>query len=112
MLLQVNEVIATLPDGKISGMKPLADKVLIKLESAEEQTSGGVLIPDAAKEKPLVGTVVACGPGGKDPKGDITPMSVSPGNTVMYQKFAGTELSEDGQEYIVVSEMDIMAVLA
>ncbi|MBO7235315.1 MAG: co-chaperone GroES [Alistipes sp.] len=87
-------------------VKPLSDRVLVKPNPAEEKTAGGLFIPDTAKEKPLMGKVVAAGPGTADIK-----MEVKVGDVVMYGKYAGTEISYEGEEYLVMKQADIMAVL-
>ncbi len=87
-------------------IKPLADRVLIEPSPAEEKTAGGIIIPDTAKEKPQRGTVVAAGPGKKD-----EPMTVKPGDLVLYGKYAGTEITVDGQEYLIMRESDILAIV-
>jgi len=85
---------------------PLHDRVIVKAAPAEEKTAGGIIIPDTAKEKPQRGIVVAAGPGKKD-----EPMSVKPGNTVLYGKYAGTEIQIDGDDYLIMRESDIMAIV-
>ena len=85
---------------------PLHDRVIIKPAKAEEKTAGGIIIPDTAKEKPQRGTVVAAGPGKKD-----EPVTVKEGDTVLYGKYAGTEITIDGQEYMIMRESDILAVI-
>lgn len=87
-------------------IKPLADRVLIKPAAAEEKTIGGIIIPDTAKEKPLQGKVVATGNGTKDEE-----MVVKEGDTVLYGKYAGTELEYDGKKYLVMRQSDILAIL-
>ena len=87
-------------------VKPLSDRVLIEPAPAEEVTSGGIIIPDSAKEKPLKGTVKAVGNGTKDEA-----MVVKPGDTVLYGKYAGTELEFDGEDYVIVKMADILAVV-
>jgi chaperonin GroES len=87
-------------------IKPLADRVVIEPAPAEEKTAGGIIIPDTAKEKPLKGTVVAVGPGKKD-----EPMTVKAGDVVLYSKYAGTEITIDGKEYLIVKESDILAII-
>lgn len=87
-------------------MKPINDRVVIKPASAEETTSGGLIIPDTAKEKPLRGEVVAVGPG-KD--GNL--MTVSVGDSVLYGKYAGQELSYKGKDYLIMREDDILIIL-
>ena len=86
-------------------IKPLSDRVLVLPNPAEEKTAGGLFIPDTAKEKPLVGKVVAVGPGTAEIK-----MEVKEGDTVLYGKFAGTELNIDGFDYLIMSQNDILAV--
>jgi len=87
-------------------IKPLADRVLIQASAAEEKTAGGIIIPDTAKEKPQRGVVVAAGPGKKD-----EPVTVSVGDTVLYGKYAGTEISIDGKDYLIMRESDILAII-
>jgi len=87
-------------------IKPLADRVVIEPAPAEEKTAGGIIIPDTAKEKPLKGTVVAVGSGKKD-----EPMTVKVGDQVLYSKYAGTEITIDGKEYLIVRESDILAII-
>ena len=87
-------------------IKPLADRVLILPAPAEEKTIGGIIIPDTAKEKPLQGKVVATGNGTKDEE-----MVVKEGDTVLYGKYAGTELEYDGKKYLVMRQSDILAIL-
>ena len=87
-------------------IKPLADRVLVEPLAAEQKTAGGIIIPDTAKEKPQKGTVVAAGEGKKD-----EPMSVKVGDTVLYGKYAGTEISVDGKDYLIMRESDIFAII-
>ncbi|NCA84182.1 MAG: co-chaperone GroES [Clostridia bacterium] len=91
--------------GKIN-IKPLADRVLIEPSSAEEKTAGGLIIPDTAKEKPQRGTVVAVGPGKKD-----EPMTVKEGDVVLYGKYAGTEITINNTNYLIMRESDVVAVV-
>ena len=88
-------------------IKPLADRVLIKPDAAEEKTAGGLIIPETAKEKPLVGTVVAAGPGTEEIK-----MEVKAGDKVLYGKYAGTEITHEGETYLMMRQNDLFAVLA
>ena len=88
-------------------IKPLADRVLVLPAPAEEKTIGGIIIPDTAKEKPLQGKVVATGNGTKDED-----MVVKEGDTVLYGKYAGTEVEFDGTKYLIMRQSDILAVLA
>ena len=87
-------------------IKPIADRVVVQAAAAEEKTVGGIIIPDTAKEKPQRGTVVAVGEGKKD-----EPMTVKVGDSVLYGKYAGTELSYEGKEYLIMRESDIFAIL-
>ena len=87
-------------------IKPLADRVLIKPAPAEEKTVGGIIIPDSAKEKPLKGEIVAVGNGTKDEE-----MVVKPGDTVLYGKYAGTELELYGEKYLIMRQSDVLAIL-
>ena len=87
-------------------LKPLADRVLVEPAPAEEKTVGGIIIPDTAKEKPQRGKVVAAGNGKKD-----EPMTVKAGDTVLYGKYAGTEITVDGKEYLIMRESDIFAIV-
>lgn len=87
-------------------MKPINDRVVVKPAKAESKTAGGIIVPDTAKEKPQRGKVVAVGPG----KGDVK-MTVKKGDTVLYGKYAGQELSHDGTDYLIMREDDILIIL-
>ena len=87
-------------------IKPLADRVLVLPAPAEEKTIGGIIIPDSAKEKPLKGKVIAIGNGTKDEE-----MVVKPDDTVLYGKYAGTEIELDGEKYLIMKQSDILATL-
>lgn len=87
-------------------IRPLADRVLVEPAAAEEKTASGIIIPDTAKEKPQKGQIVAVGTGKKD-----EPLTVKVGDTVLYGKYAGTEISVDGKDYLIMRESDIFAVL-
>lgn len=87
-------------------IKPLADRVLVQPAAAEEKTASGLYIPDTAKEKPQKGTVVAVGDGKKD-----EPLTVKVGDTVLYGKYSGTELTVEGSDYLIMREADIFAIL-
>ena len=91
--------------------KPLNDRVLVKRLESEEKTAGGLFIPDTAKEKPSRGAVVAVGPGKADDNGKRTPLSVKAGDTVLFNKYAGTEIKLDGLEHLVMREDDILAII-
>lgn len=87
-------------------IKPLEDRVLVLPQEAEQKTASGIIIPDSAKEKPQKGTVVAVGSGNKD-----TTMQVKVNDTVLYGKYAGTELSVDGKDYLIMRQSDILAIV-
>lgn len=87
-------------------VKPLADRVLVEPVAAEEKTASGIIIPDTAKEKPQKGAIIAVGTGKKD-----EPLTVKVGDTVLYGKYAGTEITVEGKEYLIMRESDIFAVL-
>ena len=91
-------------------IKPLGDRVVVKAEAAEEKTSSGLYIPDNAKEKPQRGTVVAVGPG-KVENGTKVDMTVSEGDTVLYGKYAGTEIALDGDDVLIMRESDILGIV-
>lgn len=95
----------------MASIKPLADRVLVRPDAAEETTSFGIIIPDTAKEKPQRGTVVAAGPG-KVENGTKVDMSVKKGDTILYGKYSGTEITLDGEEYLIMRESDILGILA
>ena len=87
-------------------VKPLADRVLVEAAAAEEKTAGGIIIPDTAKEKPMRGKVIAVGNGKKD-----EPVTVKVCDTILYGKYAGTELQIEGKEYLIMRESDIYAII-
>ncbi len=87
-------------------IKPLADRVIVEPAAAEEKTASGIIIPDTAKEKPQKGSVVAVGTGKKD-----EPLTVKVGDHVLYGKYAGTEITVDGKEYLIMRESDIFAIV-
>ena len=90
---------------------PLGDRVVIRPIPAEEKTKGGIFLPDTAKEKPVVGEIVAIGPGRKSDDGKLISLDVRVGDRVLYGKYSGTETSIDGGEYLILRESDIFAVL-
>ncbi|MDB5737070.1 MAG: co-chaperone GroES [Sphingomonas bacterium] len=92
--------------------RPLHDRVLVKRTEAEEKTSGGIIIPDSAKEKPQEGEVVAAGGGLKADDGKITPLDVKAGDKILFGKWSGTEVKIDGQDLIIMKESDILGILA
>jgi chaperonin GroES len=92
--------------GKKLNVTPLSDRVIVKPAPAEEKTAGGIIIPDTAKEKPQRGTVVAAGPGKKD-----EPVTVKVGDTVLYGKYSGTEIQIEGDDFLIMRESDILAIV-
>ena len=90
--------------------RPLHDRVLIEISDGEEKTSGGIIIPDTAKEKPQEGEVVAVGSGARTEDGKITPMDVKVGDIVLFGKWSGTEVKIDSKEYSIMKESDIMGI--
>ena len=92
-------------------LKPLNDRVLVKRLESEEKTAGGLYIPDTAKEKPSRGVVVAAGPGKRADDGKLMEMSVKAGDTVLFSKYAGTEVKLDGDDHLVMREDDILAII-
>ena len=92
-------------------LKPLQDRIVIKIIEDTEQTSGGIFIPDSAKEKPQKGEVVAVGSGKTNEKGEKEPMEVKVGDIVLYAKYAGTEVKVAGEEYTILKQEDILAIV-
>ncbi len=91
--------------------RPLHDRVVVKRIDAEEKSSGGIIIPDTAKEKPSQGEVIAVGPGARDETGKLIPVDVKVGDRVLFGKWSGTEVKIDGEELLIMKESDIMGVL-
>ena len=92
-------------------IKPLSDRVVIKPAPPDEKVQGGIIIPDTAKEKPQKGEIVAVGPGKASDTGEIIAMSVKVGDSVLYGKYSGTEVTIDNEDYLIVRESDILAVI-
>ena len=92
-------------------IKPLEDRIVVKSVEAEQTTASGLVIPDTAKEKPQEGEVVAIGPGRIDDNGNRVPLDVSVGDKVIYSKYGGTEVKYAGEEYLVLSARDVLAVI-
>ncbi len=92
-------------------LKPLADRIVIKVIEDTEQTSGGIFIPDSAKEKPQKGEVVAVGEGKTNDKGEKEPLGVNVGDIILYAKYAGTDVKMDGVEYKILSVKDALAIV-
>lgn len=91
-------------------LKPIGDKVIVKPKAEEEKTSGGIILPDTAKEKPQEGTVIAVGPGKVLENGERKPVSVKEGDTVIYSKYGGTEVTVEGEDYMILDEDSIYAI--
>ena len=92
-------------------LKPLADRVIVKPMEAEEKTKGGIILPDTAKEKPIEGTIIAVGPGKFTEDGKQVKMEVKEGDKVLYGKYSGTEVTVEGEEYLIMRESDIFAII-
>lgn len=93
-------------------LKPIGDKVIVKPKAEEEKTTGGIILPDTAKEKPHEGTVIAVGPGRVLENGERKPLSVKEGDTVVYSKYGGTEVTVEGEDYMILDEDSIYAIKA
>jgi len=91
--------------------RPLHDRVVVRRIDVEEKSSGGIIIPDTAKEKPSQGEVTAVGPGGRDEAGKLIPIDIKVGDRVLFGKWSGTEVKIDGQELLIMKESDIMGVI-
>ena len=91
--------------------RPLHDRVVVRRLTAEERTTGGIIIPDTAQEKPMQGEVIAVGPGGRDESGNLIKLDVKAGDRVLFGKWSGTEVKLDGVEYLIMKESDIMGIL-
>ena len=94
-----------------TNIKPLEDRILVRPEEGQETTVSGIVIPDTAKEKPQEGTVLAIGPGKRSDSGELIPMDVSVGDRVMYSKYGGTEIKVDGEELLILSSRDVLAIV-
>jgi chaperonin GroES len=92
-------------------IRPLQDRLLVQRTEGEEKTSGGIIIPDTAKEKPQEGMVIATGKGKPRDDGGITPLDVSAGDRILFGKYAGTDVKLDGEDYVILREDDVLAVL-
>jgi chaperonin GroES len=92
-------------------LRPLGDRIVVEPLEAEEKTKGGIILPDTAKEKPQEGKVVAVGKGKTDESGKLIPMEVKVGDKVLYGKYAGTEITIEGKEYMILREEDVLAVV-
>ena len=91
--------------------RPLHDRVVVRRVEAEEKSTGGIIIPDTAKEKPSQGEVIAVGPGGRDESGKLIPIDLKEGDRVLFGKWSGTEVKIDGEELLIMKESDIMGII-
>jgi len=92
-------------------LKPLADRIVVRAIEAEETTKGGIILPDTAKEKPVEGTIVAAGPGKISDDGKKIEMEVKVGDKVLYGKYSGTEITVEGEEFLIMRESDVFAIV-
>jgi chaperonin GroES len=92
-------------------LRPLHDRVVVKRIEQEQKTSGGIIIPDTAQEKPMEGEVVAVGPGARDDDGKLQPLDVKAGDRVLFGKWSGTEVKIDGVDYLIMKESDVMGII-
>jgi chaperonin GroES len=93
-------------------LKPLADRVIVKPMLQEEKTKGGIIVPDTAREKPVEGTVIAVGPGKVSEDGKTVKMEVKEGDKILYGKYSGTEVTVEGEDYLIMRESDVFAIIA
>ncbi|KAK4565068.1 hypothetical protein RGQ29_006927 [Quercus rubra] len=113
LILKDDDIVGILELDDAKELKPLNDRVLIKVVEAEEKTTRGLLLTQATKEKPSIGTVIAVGPGPLDEEGNRKPLSLAPGSIVMYSNYAGNEFKgKDGYDYIALRVSDVMAILS
>ena len=91
--------------------RPLHDRVVVRRITAEEKTSGGIIIPDTAKEKPMEGEIIAAGPGARDEAGKLVPLDVKAGDKILFGKWSGTEVKLDGEDLLIMKESDIMGII-
>ncbi len=108
--MNINQSIKGLKMAKMK-FRPLHDRVVVRRVESEEKTSGGIIIPDTAKEKPSEGEVVAVGPGARDEAGKLVPLDVKAGDRVLFGKWSGTEVKLDGQDLLIMKEADIMGIV-
>mmetsp|Transcript_2511 Transcript_2511/g.4591 ORF Transcript_2511/g.4591 Transcript_2511/m.4591 type:complete len:107 (-) Transcript_2511:1587-1907(-) len=98
-------------DLNVSTLKPLGERVLVKMDKTEEKTTGGILLPDNAKKKPQIGEIIAIGNNKKNSEDSVTSISLQIGNKVLYSKYAGTNIKINNDEYILLNEKDILAII-
>ena len=91
--------------------KPIGDRLAIELKESDEKTAGGIIIPDSAQEKPSQGVILSVGEGARDDKGNRIPLELKPGQTVLFGKWAGTEVTIDGKKIMIIKESDVMGVI-
>jgi chaperonin GroES len=94
-----------------TNIRPLEDRILVRPEEGEETTVSGIVIPDTAKEKPQEGTVLAVGPGKRSDSGELIPVDVSEGDRVIYSKYGGTDVKLDGEDLLILSARDVLAIV-
>ena len=94
----------------IMKIKPLQDKILVKRSEAEKKTAGGIIIPDTSKEKPSIGTVISVGPGARNEKGELVPMTLKEGDKILFSKWGGTEIPGD-DSLIILKESDVLGII-
>jgi chaperonin GroES len=92
-------------------IRPLHDRVMVRRVDEDERSSGGIIIPDTAKEKPMQGKVVAAGAGARDDNGKVMPLDVKKGDTILFGKWSGTEVTVEGEELLIMKESDIMGII-
>ena len=92
-------------------IKPLSDRIVVRVQEAEEKTASGIILPDTAQEKPQMGKVIAVGPGKSSDSGELIKMSLKKGDRVLYGKYSGTEITVDGDDVLIMRESDILATL-
>ncbi|GIS66194.1 MAG: co-chaperonin GroES [Rhodospirillaceae bacterium] len=92
-------------------IRPLHDRVMVRRVEEDERSSGGIIIPDTAKEKPMQGKVVAAGAGARDDNGKVMPLDVKKGDTILFGKWSGTEVTVEGEELLIMKESDIMGII-
>ena len=90
-------------------LQPLGDRLIVEVLDEEQTTASGIVLPDTAKEKPQRGTVLAVGPGGRNDSGDLVPLDVAEGDTIIFSKYGGTEVKVDGNEVLILRESDVLA---
>ena len=91
--------------------RPLHDRVVVRRVKSEEKTSGGIIIPDTAQEKPQEGEIIAAGPGARDEAGKLVPLDVKPGDRILFGKWSGTEVKIDGEDLLIMKESDVMGII-